>query len=139
MDLAVIHRIGFLFQTPAGPCPCTAQLGYTPAEPWAVTIDFARHLSVDGRPVRWCFARDLLIQGTSRTSGQGDVRIGPLGSQHTLLELRSPLATAALTCPTAALDDFLQATFRLVAPGHERPRHDWDTLTAALTARQGEP
>jgi hypothetical protein len=90
-----------------GPIPCAAQLGYTKAEPLAVTIDFAWSMPLDGRPVRWCFARDLLAQGVSRASGQGDVRIGPLGSQHTLLELRSHLATATLTCPTAALEDFL--------------------------------
>ncbi|GAA3362487.1 hypothetical protein GCM10017744_053400 [Streptomyces antimycoticus] len=50
------------------------ELSYDSSDPYAVEITF--HLPGDA-PVSWAFARELLLDGLSRPTGEGDVRIAP--------------------------------------------------------------
>lgn len=49
------------------------ELDFASADPYAVRLTF--DLPGDA-PVTWAFGRELLLDGLSRPSGEGDVRIG---------------------------------------------------------------
>ncbi|MFE7114724.1 SsgA family sporulation/cell division regulator, partial [Streptomyces sp. NPDC057654] len=55
------------------------ELTYDSNDPYAITFTF--HLPGDA-PVTWAFARELLLDGLSQPSGEGDVHIAPASSEH---------------------------------------------------------
>lgn len=63
-----------LVLSPERSVPVPARLSYGSHDPYAVHITF--HLDT-GTPVTWVFSRELLVEGTFRPCGQGDVRIWP--------------------------------------------------------------
>lgn len=132
MNQAVTCTVDFTLLGEGSSYACTTELRYTADEPLSVTLRFPTHVSQDGTPVQWVFARDLLAGGLHGPSGEGDVRIHPLGSRHTGMELRAPGGTAVLTVRTAPLRVFLERSFAVVAQGAERPQHDWDGFAARL-------
>lgn len=97
-----------------------------------------------GTPVTWVFSRELLVEGTFRPCGQGDVRIWPTrpavdgsltGKQSLLcLALTSPGGDALLEAPLAAVAAWLERAHRLVPPGGELNVLDLDGSLAELLA-----
>ncbi|MFF8770017.1 SsgA family sporulation/cell division regulator [Kitasatospora sp. NPDC015120] len=100
-------------------------LDYDPADPYAVRFTF--HLPGD-EPVTWVFARELLLDGLARPSGEGDVHIHPVGGElgEVCLVLCSPEGDAVLRGAAPPLIAFLARTDRLVPIGEEAAAGDLD-------------
>lgn len=109
----------YLVLSPERSVPVPARLSYRSDDPFAVFVIF--HLDT-GTPVTWVFARELLVEGTFRPCGRGDVRIWPRlrGGRGVLsLSLTSPAGDALLEAPLATVATWLDRTHRLVPPGAE--------------------
>ncbi|TQF05234.1 SsgA family sporulation/cell division regulator [Kitasatospora acidiphila] len=123
-----------LVLSPERSIPVPARLSYGSHDPYAVHITF--HLDT-GSPVTWVFARELLVEGTFRPCGQGDVRIWPTreGRQSVLcLALTSPGGDALLEAPLPTVASWLERCHRLVPPGSELGVLDLEGSLAALLA-----
>jgi hypothetical protein len=99
--------------------PLVASLFYSGEDPYAVRMAF--HVGTD-EPVEWIFARDLLSEGMSGPSGEGDVRVWPSsaeGEPALNLVLSSPFGQAHFEAPMQALADFLRRTYEAIPAGHE--------------------
>ncbi|MFJ9775678.1 SsgA family sporulation/cell division regulator [Kitasatospora sp. NPDC101157] len=108
-----------------------ADLVYEAGDPYAVR--FAFNLPGD-TPVTWVFARELLRDGLSRPSGEGDVHIHPLGGEppEVRIALHTPHGDAVLHAPAAPLVAFLARTDRLVPTGQEFAGRELDAQLAAI-------
>jgi len=93
-------------------------LEYDADDPYAVRFTF--HLPGD-EPVTWVFARELLVDGISRPTGEGDVHIHPVGEDlaEVCIVLHSPGGDALLRAAAPPLIAFLARTDRLVPMGQE--------------------
>ncbi|MDH6577148.1 SsgA family sporulation/cell division regulator [Kitasatospora sp. MAP5-34] len=132
-----------LVLSPERSVPVPARLSYGSHDPFAVHITF--HLDT-GTPVTWVFARELLVEGTFRPCGHGDVRIWPTlaqppagsgsnGRRSVLcLALSSPAGDALLEAPLPAVAAWLERAHRLVPPGAELAALDLDQSLAELLA-----
>lgn len=113
--------------------PLDAELHYTAEDPLAVEALFD-----DGgdEPIRWVFARDLLSDGMSQPTGEGDVVVWPTtgtdGRPAVRLRLSSPHGAAVLEASADALEEFVAATWRLVPPGTEHRHMHLDGVVTAL-------
>jgi len=95
------------------------ELSYDSGDPYAVEITF--HLPGDA-PVSWAFARELLLDGLSKPSGEGDVRIAPAspeGLSDVFIKLQVGSERALFRAGAAPLVAFLDRTDRLVPFGEE--------------------
>lgn len=110
------------------------RLGYTAADPWAVTADF---VTADG-DVTWVFGRELLEAGLAGAAGDGDVTVwpvtGPTGDVL-YLSLASPHGSALLEADLDEVRGFLRATHVLVPPGTEGAHLDMDAELRSLLER----
>ncbi|WP_406089443.1 SsgA family sporulation/cell division regulator [Kitasatospora purpeofusca] len=128
-----------LVLSPEHSVPVPARLSYGSHDPYAVHITF--HLDT-GSPVTWVFARELLVEGTFRPCGQGDVRIWPTlaggtnkGRRSVLcMALSSPAGDALLEAPLPVVAAWLERAHRLVPPGSELAALDMDGSLAELLA-----
>ncbi|MFE0463381.1 SsgA family sporulation/cell division regulator [Kitasatospora sp. NPDC058965] len=131
-----------LVLSPERSVPVPARLSYSSHDPFAVHITF--HLDT-GTPVTWVFSRELLVEGTFRPCGRGDVRIWPAVPQSAAgaaagrrsvlcLALTSPGGDALLEAPLAAVAAWLERCHRLVPPGSELTVLDLDGSLAELLA-----
>lgn len=96
--------------------PC--ELEYRSDEPYAVRATFR----TGAADIEWMFARDLILEGMQRPSGEGDVVIWPEHhgpSPLVLLALNSPTGQAVLECERAHLEHFVRRTFDIVPVGDE--------------------
>lgn len=115
------------------------QLGYTPADPFAVTLNVAD----THRWVQWRFARELLADGVERGAGIGDVHICPAaqwcGKRVAIILRHVPGAGAGveLQLRRAEVEHFLAHIEALVPEGSEAAHIDWDREFAGLAG--GEP
>lgn len=112
--------------------PLPVRLRYSADDPYALHAQFltGAHESVD-----WVFARELLTEGVHRPAGEGDVRVWPARGEHgdvVHIALTSPDGQALLVAPTARLQEFLAATYRLVPDGAESVNLDLDHVVDAL-------
>ncbi|MGW3039870.1 SsgA family sporulation/cell division regulator [Kitasatospora sp. NPDC001159] len=109
MNLVVSHELSFSI---------VADLAYEPGDPYAVRFTF--HPPGDA-PVTWVFARELLLDGLGKPSGEGDVHIHPVGGElaEVRIALHSPGGEAVLHASAAPLMAFLARTDRLVPMGQE--------------------
>ncbi|MEU9243444.1 SsgA family sporulation/cell division regulator [Streptomyces shenzhenensis] len=108
-----------LVLSPERSIPVPARLTYRSDDPYAVHVSF--HLDSDF-PVHWAFARDLLVEGVFRPSGQGDVRVWPAkakGRSVVLMALSSPDGDALLEAPATRVSAWLERTLWVVPPGSE--------------------
>ncbi|MBM9621336.1 SsgA family sporulation/cell division regulator [Streptomyces zhihengii] len=108
-----------LVLSPERSVPVPARLTYRTADPYAVHVVF--HVGSDF-PVRWTFARELLVEGVFRPSGGGDVRVWPSTSEGrgvVLMALSSPDGDALLEAPSSVVSAWLERTLRAVPPGTE--------------------
>ncbi|MFE1319326.1 SsgA family sporulation/cell division regulator [Kitasatospora phosalacinea] len=123
-----------LVLSPERSVPVAARLSYGSHDPFAVYVTF--HLD-SGTPVTWVFARELLVEGTFRPCGQGDVRIWPTrsGRRSVLcMALSSPAGDALLEAPLPTVASWLERAHRLVPPGAELEAMDLDGSLAELLA-----
>lgn len=124
-----------LVVSPERSVPVPTRLRYDAADPYAVHVTFH-----DGSeaPVRWTFARDLLIEGLFRPSGHGDVRVWPARAvdqgNAVFLALSSPEGEALIEVHAPALSAWLERTLRLVAPGAEAEQLSMEDELHALQA-----
>src|SRR5690349_4847278 len=115
--------------------PLDAEFEYNPADPFAVSILFKG----EPAPVRWTFARELLIEGFSGPTGGGDVQVWPClspdGSAVVILELISPSGEVLIQVNSRGLSGFLQQMTASVPQGAESDLLDFDAeLTSLLSA-----
>lgn len=113
-----------------------ADLEYRADDPYAVRFTF--HPPGD-TPVSWVFSRELLVDGISTPSGEGDVHIHPDGGElsDVCVLLRSPDGTARLRTPVLPLIGFLARTDRLVPMGEELIDGDLEAELAAILENAG--
>ncbi|CAM5329597.1 MULTISPECIES: SsgA family sporulation/cell division regulator [Streptomyces] len=105
------------------------ELFFDSADPYAVSFTF--DLPGDA-PVTWAFSRELLLDGLSKPSGEGDVRIGPASSEHlsdVFIGLQVGDERALFRAGAPPLVAFLDRTDRLVPIGEEEV---CDTLDSTL-------
>ena len=115
--------------------PLDAELEYSAADPFAVSILFKG----EPAPVRWTFARDLLIEGFYEPTGDGDVHVWPClgtdGRAVVILELVSPSGEVLIQMNSRELSHFLRRTITAVPRGSEADHLDFDDeLTSLLSA-----
>ncbi|MFE4540576.1 SsgA family sporulation/cell division regulator [Streptomyces scopuliridis] len=123
-----------LVLSPERSIPVPARLVYRTDDPYAVHITF--HIGSD-TPVKWTFARELLVEGVFRPCGHGDVRIWPtkVGGRTVLcVALSSPDGDALLEAPCPAVSAWLERTLRIVPPGTESEQLGLDDGLARLLA-----
>ncbi|MDH6141581.1 MULTISPECIES: SsgA family sporulation/cell division regulator [Kitasatospora] len=127
MSLVVSNELSFRL---------VADLEYAAADPYAVRLTF--HLPGDA-PVSWVFGRELLVDGLSGPSGEGDVRVRPLegpgGVPEIAILLRAPGGDALLRCAGPPLVAFLDRAGRLVPVGEEPTAASLDAALAAILSR----
>ncbi|ARZ69023.1 regulator [Streptomyces albireticuli] len=108
-------------------------LDYDSSDPYAVKFTF--HLPGDA-PVTWAFARELLLDGLSQPSGEGDVHISPASGEHlsdVFIRLQVGCEGALFRAGAAPLVAFLDRTDRIAPLGEERSVADFEyDLAAAL-------
>ena len=103
--------------------PC--ELEYRSDEPYAVRATF----QTGAADIEWMFARDLILEGMQRPSGEGDIVIWPEnhGAQPLiLLALNSPTGQAVLEVDRPHIEHFVRRTFDIVAVGDEGTTVDVD-------------
>ena len=114
--------------------PLDAEFEYDPADPFAVSILF----SDEPAPVRWTFARDLLIEGYYEPTGDGDVHVWPClnteGAAVVILELSSPSGEVLVQVGSRPLATFIQQMVAMVPQGSEGDAVDLDAEIEQLFA-----
>ena len=114
--------------------PLDAEFEYDPADPFAVSILFTD----EPTPVRWTFARDLLIEGFYEPTGDGDVHVWPClnseGAAVVILELSSPSGEVLVQIGSRSLSAFIHQMVAIVPPGTENSHIDLDTEINRLLA-----
>lgn len=109
--------------------PCS--LEYRAEEPFAVHAIFR----AGPADIEWTFARDLMLEGLQRPSGEGDVVMWPehhSGTPQLLIALNSPSGQAVLECDRAHVEHFMRRTFQIVPLGDEGATLDIDGTIAAI-------
>ena len=112
--------------------PLEAEFGYDPADPYAVSVLFTD----EPTPVRWTFARELLIEGFYEPTGDGDVHVWPClspeGSAVVILELSSPSGEVLVQAHSRPLSAFIHQMVAMVPQGAEDTLIDLDAEIAQL-------
>jgi hypothetical protein len=112
--------------------PLNAEFEYDPADPFAVSILFTD----EPVPVRWTFARDLLIEGFYEPTGDGDVHVWPClnteGAAVVILELSSPSGEVLVQVGSRAMSQFIHQMVAMVPQGTEDTLVDVDAEIAQL-------
>ena len=133
----VTQRLGLeLIDGSGAVTPIQSELHYDPADPYAVTAVFLTGNS----EVRWTFGRDLLLQGQSEPTGDGDVHVWPCmdadGGEVVLVELCSPDGEALVQARAGELSSFLDRVTTAVPVGSESDLLDLDATVAAIFAAE---
>jgi len=113
--------------------PLPVNLRYSATDPYAVRAVF----SGDGMEVEWVFARDLLRQGLSNPTGDGDVHVWPswgTGRELLMISLTSPDGQAVLEAGADDVRNFLDRTTAVVPDGQESDFLDLDAALSRLLA-----
>jgi hypothetical protein len=114
--------------------PLDAEFEYNPADPFAVSILFTD----EPAPVRWTFARELLIEGFFEPTGDGDVHVWPClnteGAAVVILELSSPSGEVLVQIGSRELAAFIHQMVAMVPPGSEESMIDLDAEIGQLLA-----
>ena len=114
--------------------PLDAEFEYDPADPYAVSILFTD----EPTPVRWTFARELLIEGFYEPTGDGDVHVWPClnseGAAVVILELSSPSGEVLVQIGSRPLSKFIHQMVAVVPQGSEESLVDLDAEIRQLLA-----
>jgi hypothetical protein len=115
------------------PVSLACEFSYNTADPLAVTVIFD---SEGEYPVQWVFGRDLLADGLTTRTGQGDVEVWPdLGeAERPLLWIRvgHDNHTALFAVPAQPVGQWLARCYAMVARGDEMAHVDWEELSYLL-------
>ncbi|HZG04729.1 MAG TPA: SsgA family sporulation/cell division regulator [Streptomyces sp.] len=135
MDTPIERELALeLVLSPEHSITVPARFTYHVHDPYAVHVTFH---ALSDQPVRWSFARELLVEGALRPCGHGDVRIWPTtadGSGSVCIALSSPSGDALLRVPATAVTSWLERTLWAVPPGSEAERLGLDEALAGLLA-----
>jgi hypothetical protein len=115
-----------------GDADVQAEFRYDPDDPLAVSLVIGVECD---EPVVWVFGRDLLADGVTRPTGEGDITIEPATDAEHREEVRITLATdclATMVAPRDRVIEFLVASFSAVPSGCEMDRIDIDAEIASL-------
>lgn len=113
--------------------PVLAGIRYDAADPYAVHVTF--HTGGDRGTVEWSFARQLLTDGLTQATGEGDVRVWPShvdGVATVFLALSSPSGQAVFEVALHELAEFLTSSYTAVPTGCESDFIDLDAELALL-------
>ncbi|GGJ28917.1 SsgA family sporulation/cell division regulator [Streptomyces brasiliensis] len=116
------------------PLPIACEFAFNSGDPLAVTLVF----DSDGEyPVRWVFARDLLAEGLTARSGQGDVEIWPVyraGRRSLWIQVGKARTgrTALFEVPARPVAQWLAQSYAVVPRGREMADVDWSELTQMI-------
>ena len=109
-----------------------AELGYDPADPYAVSATFR----TAGGDIVWTFARELLVQGLNSPAGDGDVHVWPCldedGRAIVIIELSSPDGELLVQVATKDAYRFVNRALAAVPLGSEAEHLDLDQLVEQL-------
>jgi Streptomyces sporulation and cell division protein, SsgA len=137
--VTVVHEVDLRLIAPGDEgLRLTATLRYQPSDPYAVEATFR----AGDEAISWVLGRDLLSEGLTRESGEGDVRVWPTTDvlerndprQVVLLQLSSPDGRALLAAPADDVAAFLAETYEVVPPGTEGDHIDIDGVVERLLA-----
>ena len=106
----------------------TAAFSYRADDPFAVVAEFV----AGGTHIEWTFARELLLDGLSFATGEGDILVAPVSVDEIELTLRSPDGSARLRCDRAAVQSLVDQSYALVPAGAENSDLAVDLLLAEL-------
>lgn len=110
------------------------ELGFDARDPYAVTAAFHTEFG----EVVWTFARELLVNGLTGPTGDGDVEVWPAvgitGAAAVRLEFRSPDGELLVETSSRGITDFVNRTRAIVPVGAESAHFDVDTLIDQLLA-----
>lgn len=128
MNLAQLSMCTPIWQADTDVTSFTAWLHYNPADPWFVRIH------VSGGVVSLDVPRDVLLQGLEQPAACEDLKVQPSGGpMWTLWTLRwNPEDPLTFRVPTDNVRAYLEETFKLVPPGAEESRIDWDAEIEVL-------
>ncbi|MEV4940534.1 SsgA family sporulation/cell division regulator [Streptomyces zaomyceticus] len=115
--------------TPEAAVPIETTVGYNSRDPHALSIDF--HLLGDA-PVVWRVDREMVLIGSLKATGAGDVRVRPASDGDLLLQLGQAEHRALVRCDREGLARLVRDTFALVPQGTEENHIDWQPLLASL-------
>lgn len=113
----------------------SAWLHYAPDDPWFVRVH------VGGGVVSLDVPRDVLAKGLDEPATCDDLQIRPSGeAMWTLWTLRwNPDEPLTFRVPAANVRGFLAETYKLVPPGTEESRIDWDAEIELLFEEAANP
>jgi hypothetical protein len=112
--------------------PLTGLLRFDSADPIAISLVIR---VANGQTAEWTFARDLLVAGSDRPAGVGDVRIRPpQGARRRVLTLTltSPDGEVELELPSQRVDAFMRQTYAAVPSEVEADLIDWSSELESL-------
>jgi Streptomyces sporulation and cell division protein, SsgA len=116
--------------------PLVADLGYDVNDPYAVVATFR----TETQDVEWTFARDLLHDGLSEPTGDGDVHVWPClddeGRASVTIELCSDGGDALVQLPTLAVAVFVDQMYAAVPAGTESEHIDLDRVLAEIRSAE---
>ncbi|MFE5913996.1 SsgA family sporulation/cell division regulator [Streptomyces wedmorensis] len=115
--------------TPDAAVRIDTTVGYDSRDPHALSIAF--HL-LGEVPVVWRVDREMILTGSLRPAGDGEVRLRPAPDGGLLLRLGRAGRRAVVRCEQEALGRFVRDTFVLVPQGTEERHLDWGPLLASL-------
>lgn len=105
------------------------KLSFDSTDPFAVTLT---SLSAHGE-VEWVFARELLRDGLTEQTGEGDIKVhSEFGA--VVLELTSPTGRARLECARHSVELFVDDIYATVPDGLERQSESLDTWLTELVS-----
>ncbi|MFF4837968.1 SsgA family sporulation/cell division regulator [Streptomyces sp. NPDC001315] len=110
------------------------EFSFNSADPLAVTLIF----DSDGEyPLRWVFARELVTEGLTTRSGQGEVKIWPVhceGRRSLWVQVGNLRTghTALFELPAQPVAQWLARSYALVPRGREMEDADWSELTQLI-------
>ncbi|MFE9045579.1 SsgA family sporulation/cell division regulator [Streptomyces sp. NPDC012421] len=104
-------------------------VGYDSRDPHALSIAF--HLLGEDAVV-WRVDREMVLTGSLRPTGDGDVLLRPAPDGALLLSLGPAGGRAVVSCDQEALARLVRETFVLVPQGTEEHHIDWGPLLASL-------
>ena len=128
---AIRTSLVLTLQVPEGNLPLDAELSYDPTDPYAVRLE----IGAGDETVIWFFARDLLRDGTTAPTGDGDVRVTPVAGstgREIAVNLSTPDGSAHFRTDLTQVVQFLTAAYTSVPTGSETHGHDLDTELTQL-------
>ncbi|MDN3028559.1 SsgA family sporulation/cell division regulator [Streptomyces sp. S.PB5] len=113
--------------------PMACEFIFSAKDPYAVGLIF----DAEGEgPVRWVFSRELLAEGLTGMTGDGDVVLWPeyaAGGQASLWIEVGSIHTALFEIPAKPVAQWLATTYAMVPRGQEMADAEWDELTQLIT------